>query len=52
MILCQYLGSSGVLPPPLAAWLPLFVFAMLAACGGTDPDVSAARDRLREVRVR
>jgi lipopolysaccharide export system permease protein len=29
-ILCQYLGSSGVLIPALAAWLPLFLFAMLA----------------------
>jgi lipopolysaccharide export system permease protein len=30
VLLCQYLGSSGVLPPSLAAWLPLFVFALLA----------------------
>jgi lipopolysaccharide export system permease protein len=26
----QYLGGNGVLEPPLAAWLPLFCFAMLA----------------------
>jgi lipopolysaccharide export system permease protein len=31
VILCQYLGSSGVLPPSLAAWLPLFIFALLAS---------------------
>jgi lipopolysaccharide export system permease protein len=30
LILCQYLGSSGVLAPALAAWLPLFVFAAIA----------------------
>ena len=30
LLLCQYLASSGLLPPSLAAWLPLFIFAMLA----------------------
>jgi len=30
LLLCQYLASSGFLVPPLAAWLPLFIFAMLA----------------------
>jgi lipopolysaccharide export system permease protein len=30
VILCQYLGSSGVLPASLSAWLPLFAFALLA----------------------
>jgi lipopolysaccharide export system permease protein len=30
LILCQYLGSNAVLIPSLAAWLPLFIFALLA----------------------
>ena len=30
MLLCEYLGSNDVLIPSLAAWLPLFVFALLA----------------------
>ena len=30
VILFQYLGSSGVLAPHLAAWVPVFVFATLA----------------------
>jgi lipopolysaccharide export system permease protein len=30
VILCQYLGSNAVLIPSLAAWLPLFVFSLLA----------------------
>ena len=30
MLLSRYLGSSGVLPAALAAWLPLFIFALLA----------------------
>jgi lipopolysaccharide export system permease protein len=30
VILCQYLGSSGVLPASLSAWLPFFAFALLA----------------------
>ena len=30
VMLCQYLGGSGVLVVSLAAWLPLFLFAMLA----------------------
>lgn len=30
VLLCQYLGSSGVLIPSLAAWIPLFIFASLA----------------------
>ncbi|MGC8642746.1 MAG: LptF/LptG family permease [Isosphaeraceae bacterium] len=29
-LVAQYLGSSGVLAAPLAAWLPLFIFALLA----------------------
>ena len=29
-LLCQYLGS-GVLAPSLAAWFPLFIFALLAS---------------------
>ncbi len=30
-MLCEYLGNNAVVTPPsLAAWLPLFVFAMLA----------------------
>jgi hypothetical protein len=28
---CQSLGSSGWLGPPLAAWLPLMLFAPVAA---------------------
>jgi lipopolysaccharide export system permease protein len=28
---CQYLGSNGWLAPPLAAWLPLIIFAPVAA---------------------
>ena len=28
-LVCQYLGSSGVLPASLAAWMPLFLFAIL-----------------------
>jgi lipopolysaccharide export system permease protein len=28
---CRQLGTSGWLPPPLAAWLPLMLFAPLAA---------------------
>jgi lipopolysaccharide export system permease protein len=28
---CQSLGSGGWLAPPLAAWLPLIIFAPLAA---------------------
>lgn len=31
VLLCQYLGSTAVLVPSLAAWLPLFIFAMLAS---------------------
>jgi len=27
---CQYLGGSDVLPPALAAWMPLFIFVTLA----------------------
>jgi lipopolysaccharide export system permease protein len=30
---CQQLGGSGWLAPPLAAWLPLLIFAPLAAAG-------------------
>jgi lipopolysaccharide export system permease protein len=30
VMLCTYLGSNAVLAPSLAAWLPLFVFALLA----------------------
>jgi lipopolysaccharide export system permease protein len=30
VILCKYLGSNAVLIPSLAAWLPLFVFSLLA----------------------
>jgi lipopolysaccharide export system permease protein len=30
LLLCEYLGSNAVLAPALAAWLPLFVFALLA----------------------
>jgi lipopolysaccharide export system permease protein len=30
-LLCLYLGSNEVLVPSLAAWLPLFLFAMLAS---------------------
>ena len=30
VMLCQFLGSNAVLAVSLAAWLPLFVFAMLA----------------------
>nr|WP_303652473.1 LptF/LptG family permease [Paludisphaera mucosa] len=29
-IVCQYLGGDGVLSPALAAWMPLFIFGMLA----------------------
>jgi lipopolysaccharide export system permease protein len=29
-LLCKYMGGTGVVPPSLAAWLPLFLFAMLA----------------------
>ena len=35
VMLCQYLGSNEVLAPSLAAWLPLFVFALLATVRGT-----------------
>jgi len=31
VLLCQYLGSTAVLIPSLAAWLPLFIFALLAS---------------------
>jgi hypothetical protein len=30
VMLCTYLGSNAVLAPSLAAWLPLFVFTLLA----------------------
>lgn len=30
LLLCQYLGQNALLIPPLAAWLPLFIFALLA----------------------
>src|SRR3954471_22245483 len=30
LLLCQYLAGAGLLIPPLSAWLPLFIFAMLA----------------------
>ena len=30
VMLCQYLGGSGVLAASVSAWLPLFLFAMLA----------------------
>jgi lipopolysaccharide export system permease protein len=29
---CQSLGSKGLLQPQLAAWLPLIIFAPIAAC--------------------
>jgi lipopolysaccharide export system permease protein len=28
----QYLGANGWISPPLAAWLPLIIFAPIAAC--------------------
>jgi hypothetical protein len=28
---CQFAGTNGWLTPPLAAWLPLIIFAPLAA---------------------
>jgi lipopolysaccharide export system permease protein len=30
VLCCQYLGGTALLAPPLAAWLPLFLFALLA----------------------
>ncbi len=30
VLLCQYLGGNAVLDPAMGAWLPLFIFAMLA----------------------
>jgi lipopolysaccharide export system permease protein len=30
LIFCQYLGSFGLLSPPLSAWVPLFVFGTIA----------------------
>ena len=30
LLLCEYLGSNDLLIPSLAAWLPLFAFALLA----------------------
>ena len=31
VMICQYLvGPSGMLPQSLAAWMPLFIFALLA----------------------
>lgn len=29
-IVCQFLASDGVVPPALGAWLPLFIFGLLA----------------------
>jgi len=30
ILFCQYLGGFSLVPPPLAAWLPLFVFGTIA----------------------
>jgi len=30
VLLCQYLGGNALLAPAMGAWLPLFIFAMLA----------------------